>query len=190
MSDQIHIKPIDPVPTVEFVEALSVSDLNDLCDATDAAIEGGGGFGWIKLPARDILERYWQGVVTIPMRDLFVARLDGVICGTCQLVKPPANNEAQSFAAQLTTNFVAPWARGYGLAKKLIEAVENKARKDGVAVINLDVRETMEQAIKLYEKTGYIRIGTHPYYARVDGKVLKGYYYTKLINPEAVGQEA
>lgn len=184
MSDMTNAQAATPVTTVEHIETLSSGDLNDLCDATDAAIEGGGGFGWVKLPARDILERYWQGVLAMPTRDLFVARLDGVICGTCQLIKPPANNEAQRFAVQLTTNFIAPWARGYGLAKMLLEVVEKKARTDGYDVINLDIRETMERAITLYEKMGYERIGTHPYYAKIDEKVLKGYYYTKLIASE------
>lgn len=182
MSDQIKLKPIEPVPTVERLQDFQAGDLNDLCDATDAAIEGGGGFGWLKLPARDILERYWQGVLVMPARELFVARLDGVICGTCQFVKPPLNNEAQSFAVQLTTNFVAPWARGHGLAKLLILEAEKYAREEGFEVINLDVRETLEQAMALYENLGFKRIGEHPCYAKVDNKILKGYYYTKLLS--------
>ncbi|MDH5722903.1 MAG: GNAT family N-acetyltransferase [Alphaproteobacteria bacterium] len=182
MNDQTKLQPIPPKPSVERITELAANDLNDLCDATDAAIEGGGGFGWVELPSRNILERYWQGVLTMPSRELFVARMDHVICGTCQIVKPPSNNEAQSFAAKLTTNFVAPWARGHGLAKMLIECAEKFAKEEGFAVINLDIRETMEKAIKLYESMGYLRIGTHPYYAKVHGEVLKGYYYTKLID--------
>ena len=185
MSDQPILKPADPITTVENIKSLSLADLNDLCDATDAAIEGGGGFGWVHLPAREILERYWQGVLVMPARELFVARLDGVICGTCQLVKPPVNNEAQKFAVQLTTNFVAPWARGYGLAKRLVEAAEAYALGAGYEVVNLDVRETMDRAIKLYESLGYQRFGTHPYYAKVDGCVIKGYYYTKFLEQDA-----
>ncbi len=186
MSDQTKTKPLEPAPTVELITSeLSAADINDLCDAADAAIEGGGGFGWLELPAREILERFWQGVITMPARLLFVARLDGVICGTCQLIKPPANNEAQKLNIQLTTNFVAPWARGHGLASMLIETAETMAIKEGFAVINLDVRETMNSAMKLYETLGYERIGTHPCYAKVDGKVLKGHYYYKLINEKA-----
>jgi len=181
MSDQITVKQNTPDVSVENIKTLMAGELNDLCDATDAAIKGGGGFGWVHLPSREILERYWNGVLIMPARELFVARLDGVICGTCQLVKPPVNNEAQSHAATLTTNFVAPWARGYGLAKMLVVALEDKARNDGFSVINLDVRETMESAIGLYESLGYVRIGTHPYYAMVEGEMIKGHYYTKLI---------
>jgi ribosomal protein S18 acetylase RimI-like enzyme len=186
MSDQTKIKPLEPVLAVERIDELSVNDLNDLCDATDAAIQSGGGFGWVDLPSREILERYWYGVVTMPARMLFVARLDGVICGTCQLVKPPSNNQAQALAATLTTHFVTPWARGHGLARKLLNKVEEEALREGFAVINLDVRETMAEAISLYESVGFVRIGTHPYYARVHDKVLKGHYYYKAIDPAAV----
>ena len=91
------------------------------------------------------------------------------------------NNEAQSFAGQITTNFIAPWARGHELAKLLIEEVEVYAKDDGFEVINLDIRETMTRAIALYEEMDYQRIGTHPHYAKIGGDVLKGYYYTKLL---------
>lgn len=188
MTDQPKIKPGKPVATVEQITELSPADLHDLCDATDDAIEAGGGFGWVKLPARDILERYWKGVMAMPARMLFVARLDGVICGTAQLITPPRNNEAQSFAVTLTTNFIAPWARKHGLARMLLELAEKKALAEGYSVINLDVRETMESAIKLYESTGYVHFGTHPYYARVDNKVIRGRYYYKVIDPQAIEQ--
>ncbi len=189
MSDQINIQELPPAPTVERIEKLSLNDLNDLCDATDAAIEGGGGFGWLALPSRDMLERYWQGVMTMPARILFVARLDGVICGTCQLWKPPINNEAQAHCVQLTTNFVAPWARGHGLAKMLLEEAEKVALEEEFAVINLDVRETHDLAIKLYESLGYVRFGVHPYSVRLPEKIVKSFYYYKLIDPKAVGQD-
>lgn len=182
MSEQSPRK-LKPILSVELVtEALSMGDLNDLCDATDAAIEAGGGFGWVKMPSREILERFWQGVIAMPARMLFVARVDGVICGTAQLVRPPKNNEAQSFAAQLTGLFVAPWARGQGLSRKLLDYVEKTAVREGFSVLNLDVRETQEAAITLYESSGYTMIGEHPFYARVNGKIVKGRYYYKIID--------
>lgn len=185
MNDQTKTKPLDTVPSVEHLEELHPGELQDLCDATETAIEGGGGFGWVDIPARDALERYWSGVLAMPARILLVAKLDGVICGTCQLLKAPPNNEAQAHAVQLTTHFVAPWARGHSLAKMLVEKAEEIARKEGFTVINLDVRETLEQAINLYESLDYIRMGEHPHYAHVNGKVLKGYYYYKVIDTSA-----
>lgn len=183
MADQIHQKKIVPVAEIEQVTDLSENDLDDLCDATDAAILGGGGFGWVKLPSREILERYWHGVLTMPARILFVARLDGVICGTAQIITPPRANEAQSFACSMTAVFIAPWARGHGLARRLVENIEARAREDGFGVIHLDVRETQEAAIKLYENMGYEHFGTNPFYARIDGKIVPGRYYFKVIDP-------
>jgi ribosomal protein S18 acetylase RimI-like enzyme len=167
---------------VERVRAFDGTDLEDLCEATVAAIEDGGGFGWIKAPARQVLENYWNGVLLVPERSLYVARLNGTICGSVQLVAPPRNNEAQSFAAQLTGNFLAPWSRGHGLARRMVEAVEEGARQAGFAILNLDVRATQEVAIGLYEAMGFQRWGTHPAYARVDGKVIPGHYYFKRLS--------
>lgn len=175
-----------PLLSVErMYHALNDADLNDLCDATDAAIKAGGGFGWIELPARAILERFWQGVVAMPQRMLFVARLDGIICGTCQLIRPAPNNEAQRHTAQLLSLFVTPWARGHGLSRMLLKAAERAALEVGHSVINLDVRETQDAAISLYESEGYTLIGSHPYYARVQGHMVPGRYYTKNL----IGQE-
>jgi len=166
---------------VERVRSFAGSDLEDLCEATVAAIEEGGGFGWVKAPAHQMLENYWRGVLLVPERSLFLARLNGTVCGSVQLVAPPRNNEAQAFAAQLTSNFLAPWSRGHGLARRMIEAVEDAARIAGFAILNLDVRATQEVAIGLYETMGFQRWGTHPAYARVDGKVIPGHYYFKRL---------
>jgi len=181
MADSTSPQTLEPSPTVERLTTISPADMADLCDATDAAIKAGGGFGWIDLPAREILERFWSGVVAMPRRDLFVARLDGVICGTCQLVLPPPNNQAQAHAAQLLSHFVTPWGRSHGLSELLVETAEKSAKKDGFKVINLDVRETLTNSIKMYETLGYQRIGEHPSYAIVNGETLRGYYYYKEL---------
>jgi ribosomal protein S18 acetylase RimI-like enzyme len=170
---------------VDLVDRLSTADLNDICDAAEAAILDGGGFGWLSPPDHDVLEAYWRGVILIPERHLLVGRLDGVIAGSCQILVPTRNNEAQSFACNLTTNFVAPWARGHGLSAKLIEAAEEHARSTGFQVLNLDVRETQIAAIRLYERLGYVRFGSHPHYARVAGRNVAGHFYYKTLVPNS-----
>ena len=45
------------------------------------------------------------------------------------LSKPARSNEAQSHLCNLTTFFIASWARGYGLAKMLIQEAEKEAKK-------------------------------------------------------------
>jgi len=183
MSKQSAPENLEPTTSVEHVKEFQSGDLNDLCDATDAAITDGSGLGWLDLPIRQELEHYWRGVVPMPSRDLFVARLDGVICGACQTVKPRSRNEAQKFHLNIITHFVAPWARGQKFTQKLFERAEKFALDNNFTVINLDIRETLTETMRLYEMLGFHRYGEHPAHTIVDGKVLKGYYYTKIIDP-------
>jgi ribosomal protein S18 acetylase RimI-like enzyme len=166
---------------VERLEDFVGADLDDLCDAAETAIVDGGGFGWLKPPPRNLMERFWKGVLLVPERELWVGRLDGRIAGSAQLVCPPRNNEAQSRIATLTTNFVAPWARRRGIGRELMLAVEKSAHRRGLWFINLDVRETQAPAIALYEAVGYHHWGTNPNYAVVEGRVIPGRYYTKQL---------
>ena len=179
MSTQTIDSPVSVF--VERLAELGRGDMEDLCDATEAAIVDGNGFGWLTPPPRATLESYWRGVLVMPRREIFVGRLDGVIAASAQLAKPAPNQESSSFAVTLTTQFVAPWARGHGLARGLVEAVERAARDDGFEVMNLDVRETQEAAITLYEGLGYQRWGSHPAYARVGGETIAGHFYTKRL---------
>ena len=84
----------EPQILVERITTLDDDDLHALCEATDAAIIDGGGFGWINPPGRRALETYYRGVLLVPERELFVARLNGDIVGSAHLVRPPRNNEA------------------------------------------------------------------------------------------------
>ncbi len=182
MSESVAL-PISLTPTlaVERAEMLADDDLQALCEAADAAIIDGGGFGWIEPPGRMALESYFRGLLLVPERQLFIGRLDGIIVGSAQLVRPPRNNEAQAFAASLMHSFVAPYARGHGLARLITRRVEEAARAMGYMMLNLDVRETQEAAIKLYEGAGYQRWGEHPAYARVNGKTIRGLFYCKRL---------
>ncbi len=168
---------------VERLQSLNETDLFDLCEATDAAILDGGGFGFVSPPERNWLERYWEGVLLVPERSLFVARREGAICGSVQMVTPPRNNEAQKSIVAVQHLFVAPWARGMGVGSLLMHAVEAEARRRRFRVINLDVRETQAQAIAMYEALGYRRWGVHPKYAYVRGRWVPGIYFYKDVPP-------
>ncbi len=173
----IHV----PRLSVERATELGDEDLQALCEATNAAILDGGGFGWVNPPGQQALERYFRGVLLVPERELFIGRADGVVTASAQLVRPPRNNEAQSHSAQFMHAFVAPYARGHGLARLMMLKVEERARAQGYRVLNLDVRETQTAAIALYEALGYQRWGEHPAYARVRGKLVRGFFYTKVL---------
>jgi ribosomal protein S18 acetylase RimI-like enzyme len=183
MTEAVAVKAPSRVPTlsVECVTALEDDDLHALCEATNAAILDGGGFGWVTPPGQQTLERYFKGVLLVPERDLLIGRADGLIAGSAQLVRQPRNNEAQAHGATLMHSFVAPYARGNGLARLMMLKAEEKARALGYKVINLDVRETQSAAIALFESLGYHRWGEHPAYARVKGRLIRGYFYTKML---------
>ena len=165
--------------SIELLTKLSKRGLNELIDAAEAAINDGSGLGWATVPPRATLERYWKGVLVVPSRQLFVARFEKVIAGSVQLVEPPSQREMWGFAAGLDMHFVAPWARGHGLARNLVEAAEAEAHERGYKVLNLNVAESQKRAIEHYERLGFARWGAHPKYALVDGRMIKGFYYTK-----------
>ena len=45
---------------VDVLKKINKTDLADLCNITEQAIEAGGGFGWLKMPPREILNKYWN----------------------------------------------------------------------------------------------------------------------------------
>jgi RimJ/RimL family protein N-acetyltransferase len=194
--DKSQAQPAPPVPAerlVERVKDFTDDDLHALCEATSAAIIDGGGFGWVTPPGRMALETYFRGTLLVPERELFVARLNGSVVGSAHLVRPPRNNEAQAHAAQFMHSYIAPYARGHGLARMLTTGVEERARELGYHVLNLDVRETQEAAIRLYESLGFVRWGIHPDYAYVRGRVVRGFFYYKRLrkpNARKAGQTA
>ena len=166
---------------IEHLEEFDEADLADLTSATVEAILDGEGFGWLTPPPKGTLEAYWRGVLLIPERLLFVARLNGTIVGTAPLIKPPANNQAGAFAAELATFFIAPWARGHGLAHGLLAAVEEAALRQGFKSLDLSVRADREAAIALCEQHGFKRWGTKERYAMVKRRYVAGHYYAKHL---------
>jgi ribosomal protein S18 acetylase RimI-like enzyme len=166
----------------EWMTEFEDDDLDDICEATEQAIKVGIGFDWIDPPARDRLEAYWRGAMLVPERELLVGRYNGTIAGTAQMVRPAPNNEAGARNVTLNSFFVAPWARGHGLARSMLAEFEKRARELGFRQISLDVRETQEGAIALYENAEFQRWGTKPNYAQVGGTFIRGFFYTKDLS--------
>ncbi len=169
--------------SVEAIEELNGSDLADLCQATEDAIQDGIGFNWVSPPVRETLEAYWKGVMVVPERKLFVGRLDSTLCASVQLVRPSRSKETSAFAATLESHFVAPWARGHGLAKALLEFAEREAAKAGFSLLKLSVRATQTQAITLYRECGYVEWGVLPHYEFVNASMVSGHFFYKQLKP-------
>jgi ribosomal protein S18 acetylase RimI-like enzyme len=173
----------EPHIRIARIKKLELEDIENLCSATHDAIADGIGFNWLTPPSRETLESYWRGVMMVPERVLIGAWLDGVLCGAIQLVKPSRSKETSYFCANIEAHFVAPWARGHGMAIKLLEQAEREATMEGFSVIRLNVRETQEVAIKLYEDHGYIKWGVLPCHEFVAGRMIAGHYFYKPLQP-------
>ena len=83
---------------------------------------------------------------------LFVAREGGIARGCC------AYQLQGERTAELKSLFVSPGARGAGLGRALVEAIE-AALADRADVLRLETGVKQEAAIRLYERTGFRRRG-------------------------------
>lgn len=93
------------------------------------------------------------GELEKPGVTVFVARVDGRALGMAALVVDQAASRAE-----LKRMFVHPDARGQGLARGLLSAVEQAAAAAGVAELRLETGPLQHAAIALYERSGYERI--------------------------------
>ena len=181
----IELNKFEAVPhiSIEYVEQLSEKDLQELCEATESALQDASGFtiGFKRtdIPVRAQLEAYWKGVLMVPERQLIVGKLDNVVASSVQLVKPAPSNQTSAFSACVENHFVAPWARGHGLARELLKATEEKARKQDFSLLKLSVRADQHAAIHLYETSGYVKWGTLEKYELINGQMMAGYFYSK-----------
>jgi len=80
---------------------------------------------------------------------LLVARLREEPVG-CGAVKFHENR-----VGELKRMWVAPGVRGLGLGRRLLEALEDKAREAGMTVIHLETNRILIEAIELYRHAGY-----------------------------------
>ena len=74
--------------------------------------------------------------------------------------------------SEILTIVVDEHERGQGIARILLKACEETARALESAVMFLEVAEDNPAAIRLYERSGYVRFGRRPaYYRRKIGRV-------------------
>jgi GNAT superfamily N-acetyltransferase len=60
--------------------------------------------------------------------------------------------------------YVVPEARGRGLGRRLLDELEAQARRIGYASVVLETGDRQQEAVGLYESTGYERIPCYPPY--------------------------
>jgi GNAT superfamily N-acetyltransferase len=71
--------------------------------------------------------------------------------------------------AELKRMFTTPAARGRGVARRVLTAIEDSARERGCKRVILETGDKQPEAIALYIKCGYERIEDFGYYAGEEG---------------------
>ncbi len=141
------------------------SRLDDLADLMRACVHDGASVGYI-LPfgPADALTFWRDKVMPGVARGkvaLFVAEVGGTVAGTVQIdCDTPPN---QPHRAEVKKLMVHPRFRRNGLARLLMAAVEEEARRRGRSLLTLDTR-TGDTAEHLYRAIGFLEVGTIPRY--------------------------
>jgi putative acetyltransferase len=91
----------------------------------------------------------------------FAAQVNGEILG-CGAIKQ------YSDYTEVKRVFVSPRARGLGVAKRLIEALEKATRDAGLGIMRLETGIFQPDALALFEKVGFTRISSFGNYPKDD----------------------
>lgn len=112
-------------------------------------------------------------------RVVLVAERDGELVGMAHLEPSRAANATHRAEVQRVA--VAADARGSGVGRQLMTAVEEEARARGMTLLWLTTHAGSEAA-RFYEAIGYIELGVMPNYSRrPDGTLWPGaFYYREL----------
>jgi GNAT superfamily N-acetyltransferase len=155
--------------------------IGQLADVLLDCVEGGASVSFMLPMAREKALRFWADVadgVARGERTLLVAEDAQGIVGTVQLITDMPEN--QPHRADVAKLLVHRRARGAGIGRRLMEAVEDAARGQGRRVLVLDTAS--DTAERLYERLGWQRVGAVPDYAYMpDGALCATTFFYKHV---------
>jgi GNAT superfamily N-acetyltransferase len=137
------------------VHALDDAPIDGLADVLIDCVEGGASVSFMHPLTRDRAAAFWRRIaqgVTAGERALLVAEDARGVCGTVQLILDQPEN--QPHRADLAKMLVHRRARRHGLGA---------ARECGKTLLVLDTASA--DAERLYERSGWVRVGVIPGYA-------------------------
>ncbi|HEX4717326.1 MAG TPA: GNAT family N-acetyltransferase [Thermoleophilaceae bacterium] len=126
----------------------------------------------------ELLEREPARVETIASeyeapRGAFLVIYDGKQAVACGGIRPLADG-----SAEVKRMYVVPEARGRGLGARLLERLEDEARRLGYRRLRLDTGEQLTAAQALYRGTGYREIADY------NGNVAASFWFEKQLDDE------
>jgi GNAT superfamily N-acetyltransferase len=167
---------------IERVDELSQDVVQGLADVLVDCVAGGASVGFMIPLSLDKAAAFWHGLsddIAAGRRLVFVARDEGGIVGTVQLVMAAFEN--QPHRADLAKMLVHRRVRRQGVGAALMRAAEQHALGIGRTVLVLDT-VTGSDAERLYKGLGWLPGGIIPDYALYPDGVLTStsFYYRKL----------
>ena len=156
MSD-IQIRLLDEAQARDAIPALA--------EVLSDCVEGGASVGFMQPYPPEAALAYWRGVAEAVAGGetlLMVAEFEGRILGTVQVGVAQMPN--QPHRGDLKKLLVHRDARGKGLARRLMDAVEREAATRGKTLLVLDTA-TGSDAEAIYPRLGWERVGVIPDYA-------------------------
>ena len=156
---------MSPTWSLRRLHAVDDAHIAALADVLIDCVEGGASVSFMHPLTRDRAEAFWRRVahgVATGERALLIAEDGRGLCGTVQLALDLPEN--QPHRADLAKMLVLRRARRQGLGAALMRAAEAAARECGRTLLVLDA-VTNGDAARLYERLGWVRVGTIPGYA-------------------------
>ena len=181
------------MPSDDRPVQLRVRTVPDLsaCDQLARDVQTADGYP-VEVPDGDFL-----GFMAVPdARGAWVAELDSNIVGHVALHRASSPAAMRLARATLEVSgselgivarlLVAPSARRLGIGRRLLEHAATEARDRGLAPI-LDVVSRHRDAIALYEKEGWTRLGS-THITLMNGKTVNEYVYAapRLLGPNQI----
>jgi GNAT superfamily N-acetyltransferase len=175
MTDDVTIRRVGAEEAAACVEGLA--------DVLIDCVEGGASVSFMLPLAREKALRFWRTVLEGVARHervvLIAEDRKGEIVGTVQMIMAMPDN--QPHRADIAKMLVHRKARRRGIAQRLMAAIDEEARAEGKTVLVLDT-VTGGDAERLYERTGWQRVGTIPKYALMpDGEFCATTYFYKHL---------
>jgi putative acetyltransferase len=106
-----------------------------------------------------------------PETTVFVARRRGEAVGIGALRRHPGG------VGEVKRMYVKPEVQGQGVGKDILDAIEARARKEGLSRLVLETGSRLSAASKLYERSGFSRCGAFLGYPETPASV----FYEKAL---------
>jgi ribosomal protein S18 acetylase RimI-like enzyme len=166
---------------IRAIDRASDRDIEGLGELLVDCVEGGASVSFMLPMTRAKAVSFWRNVMKSVARGerlLFVAEDAQGIVGTVQVILDLPEN--QPHRGDVAKMLVHRRARRQGVGGRLLEAAEGGARAMGRRVLVLDTAS--EDAARLYERGGWIKVGVIPDYALLPGGApcATTYYYKAL----------